>query len=204
MSFDELQSKWKSHDHGVGARLDPAALLKDVQREQRKLDAILLRRDFNEIGVGLVMAVFFFWRIVAHGEWVWISTALACMFVGIFLFVDRRVQSRRHPPAEGTLLSCLQNSLVQVEHQIWLLQNVFWWYLLPLGLGIAPLVILPTWQIRDAGLLPYLAMAVAVAVCLGIYWGIYRLNQQAVKKCLEPRRAELVQLLASFEQPERF
>ena len=29
------------------------------------------------------------------------------------------------------LLSCVKDSLAQVEHQIWLLRNVFWWYLLP-------------------------------------------------------------------------
>ncbi len=33
-----------------------------------------------------------------------------------------------------------------------------------------------------------------------VYWGIYRLNQYAVRKSLEPRRQELETLLAGLDQ----
>ena len=50
--------------------------------------------------------------------------------IGFFL-VDR-LRHRNVPPVAGEpLRRRVELSLAQVEHQIWLLKHVFWWYILP-------------------------------------------------------------------------
>ena len=54
---------------------------------------------------------------------------------GSFWWIGMRHKRRPSEPDEP-LLETVQESLTQVEHQIWLLRNVFWWYLLPFTISI--------------------------------------------------------------------
>jgi len=94
-----------------------------------------------------------------------------------------------------------EDSRIEVEHQIWLLRNIFWWHLLPPG---AALTIFPahrTWQSRSDGL-PALAELVAIALVFALVGLVlYGSNQRAVRKELEPRRNELQTLLRSLDEP---
>jgi hypothetical protein len=87
---------------------------------------------------------------------------------------------------------------MQVSHQIWLLKNVFWWYLLPLQIGLAALIGSVAWQARAAGLAVIMGLAAFALGCGLLGWGVYHLNQIAVRKSLEPRRQELETLLSSL------
>ena len=94
----------------------------------------------------------------------------------------------------------MESSLAQVEHQIWLLRNVFWWYLLPLALSMLAFFGQVAWQ--DAvGRLVDGSRRIAewspwsCIVFAGVYW----LNQNAVRSELEPRRQELEALLTSLK-----
>ena len=53
------------------------------------------------------------------------------------MITDRIIQKRRQPKLAEILTNCTKTSLYQVNHQIWLLKKVLWWYLLPLGVAIA-------------------------------------------------------------------
>ena len=95
----------------------------------------------------------------------------------------------------------LKASLHQVNHQIWLLKNVFWWYLLPFASAVGISIGHSVWHARNPGLAAMIGLVVAAALFIAlVYWGIYWLNQFAVRKCLEPRRQELESLLAGLDQ----
>jgi hypothetical protein len=94
--------------------------------------------------------------------------------------------------------------------QIWLLRNIFWWYLLPPGISIMAFFVHLNWTWRDRlvarllskdwlDVLDALGHAVPFVVVIGVYCFIYWLNQYAVRTQLEPRRQELLTLLMSFE-----
>jgi hypothetical protein len=51
--------------------------------------------------------------------------------------LDRRRHPQKPPEPGEPLVKTVQDSLNQVDHQIWLLRNVAWWYLLPPGLAVA-------------------------------------------------------------------
>jgi CubicO group peptidase (beta-lactamase class C family) len=98
-------------------------------------------------------------------------------------------------------LSCIKNSLTQVEHQIWLLRNIFWWYLLPFAIAISAFFIQVPWQmaVETNEWLPALGFAAfLLAFLVVLYFWIYRVNQRAVRTQLEPRRQELLALQASL------
>jgi predicted membrane metal-binding protein len=102
-----------------------------------------------------------------------------------------------------SLADCAKISLAEVRHQIWLLKNVFWWYLLPPGIGLAVVGIDTAYQLwlRSGSLLLSNAVAVCfflVVVVVDVF--IYRLNQRTVRNGLEPRVRELESMLSSFDE----
>ena len=200
MSFDELQSKWQSHDHGSRVNLDADLLLTEVHRNHRALESSLLQRDLVEVVASAIVTGFFGYVAVLHNEWSLYLCSLGGLFVGVFLIVDRWIQHRRRPVSDASLQSCIQASLVQVNHQIWLLKNIIWWYLMPPSIGVVAFLGSSAWKARDADWVSQLTLAVIVFIGVLTFWGVYWLNQRAVRKTFEPRRNELESLLASLER----
>ena len=120
------------------------------------------------------------------------------------MLVDRRLQHRQRPNANASLRACIEISLFQVNHQIRLLKNIFWWYLLPLAIGVGVWIINVSWEIPPQGRLSRVELAglllgSSVIICGLTFWLVFWLNQFAVRNDLEPRRKELETLLASLK-----
>jgi hypothetical protein len=99
------------------------------------------------------------------------------------------------------LRSSVERSLVQVEHQIWLLRNVFWWYLLPPGVPMMIWLAHFSWSSGRHSIVGAIAaFGVMALFFLLVGWFIYWLNQYAVRKQLEPRRKELQTLLKGLDE----
>jgi hypothetical protein len=86
----------------------------------------------------------------------------------------------------------VEASLADVEHQIWLLRNIFWWYLLPPSIGLVISFVYDAMRIEEARWLPWIELFIRAGVCALVFAGVYWLNQYAVRKSLEPRRQELL------------
>src|SRR4051794_37330845 len=89
-------------------------------------------RGFCEVGGAGVMGPV--WVCIGLGlslSWAWYLGVPAFIWVAAYLVVDRiRHQQKPIEPGEPLVKSATE-SLRQVEHQIWLLRNVFWWYIPP-------------------------------------------------------------------------
>ncbi len=197
MSFEEMQKAWQAQDARLKVTINAELLLREVRHNQRHFRATILWRDVREVGVcALLTIAFFAWGF----KWHWWSLYLlsfCCLFVGAFFVVDRRLQRRKQPLKNDTLQACVQNSLFQLNHQIWLLKNVFWWYLLPFAVGLVAVAGTVVWYHRADGTGAHLA--VTYAVTYGVtFFVIYLANQHAVRKQLEPRRKELEEILAAL------
>ena len=134
-----------------------------------------------------------------HLSWTWYLVVPAVLWIAGYMLVDRMRHNRRPPQLSDPLRERVKSSLAQVDHQIWLLRNVFWWYLLPLAVSVLAFFVPMAWHGRSGGwgaALGPLGMVVFAGIVFG---GIYWLNQFAIRAELEPRRRELETLLMSLQ-----
>ncbi|WP_010583507.1 hypothetical protein [Schlesneria paludicola] len=198
MNFDELQAEWQSHNHQGQIKLNPQLLLNEVRRNQRYLESVLFRRDLREVSVAVFLAILFSVDASRMHEWAMYPLAASCLGVGVFFIVDRQLQKRKRPAKNDTLEACIHSSLHQVNHQIWLLTNILWWYVLPIVFGAAPLFLVVCWRLRDAGWLMYVVIGLIAAIAVLVAAWVYSVNQRCVQSEFQPRRRELEDLLASL------
>jgi hypothetical protein len=198
MNFEQLQDVWQHEAGGAKISIRADVLLRELQHNQQHFRNTILWRDVREIGVTGIMTLVFGYLGIRDRQWSFHVLALACCGVGIFMLIDRWHQRRQRPVKTVPVRSCVEASLTEVNHQIWLLKNVIWWYLLPFQVGVGAFVCSIVWQARHAGP-AVLAGLGGFALLSGLVtWGVYHLNQVAVRKDLEPRRQELKTLLASL------
>jgi hypothetical protein len=206
MTFNELQKNyWQKDTAASKLTIDSDMLIREVKRNKDAFESTIFWRDFREVAVGLILAGVFLRNVFKPENNIWIAgslviVALACLYVAVFLIVDRHLQRKKEARHTDPLLTCIESSLMQVDHQIWLLKNVFWWYLLPPGVGIALVFIA-----INVELFKVLPVKLVLPGCLSgtlfvvlIFMGVYWLNQYAVRKGLIPRREELETLMKSI------
>jgi hypothetical protein len=199
MSLDELQQRWQSQGE---ARLSvrPELLLAEVRRNQRNFKTMIFWRDFREVFVAAALVVWFAWDGFQGDGWPWFLCAGMCLFVGGFILVDRFLRRGRAARFGDSLLGCVEASLEDVEHQIWLLRNVFWWYLLPLAIGMTVALIYMAADVDDTHWFAWTVFLFVWLFCAAVFVWVYRINQAAVKAHLEPRRQELLAVRESLLQ----
>lgn len=197
MNFEDFQKSWQSQETKIS--INTGLLLKEVRRNQQHFWATIFWRDVREVGVAILLfGIFLFWGLRVH-DWTNCLVAFACLWIAIFMVVDRFIQHRKRPATNDTLKGCIESSLHQVNHQIWLLKNVFWWYLLPIAVALGISVAHSAWHDRHSGMSTIVGWIIYILFGVLLYWGLYWLNQLVVRKSLEPRRRELKSLLASLE-----
>ena len=199
MEPDQFQQAWRAQSSQTRVTIDADLLSKEVERNHQAFQTTILLRDIREVVVAVVMIpVWFFLGAWMTLPWAWYLTVPACIWVAGFILVDRmRYPQKASAPGEP-LVQSVQVSLAEVAHQIWLLRNVFWWYLLPFTISIMAFFGQVSWQ-KSQDWLEALIVASCYFVLLAVFYGfIYWLNQVAVRKQLEPRRQELLALLASL------
>jgi CubicO group peptidase (beta-lactamase class C family) len=202
MNLDDMKSAWQSQATGTALRVDPAMLLNEVRRNDRQFQSVLFWRDVREIGVALILVpVWFVLGTRMDLPWTWYLCVPGLLWVAGFMWACRLRQRNNRVMPDDSLLDGVKHSLAQVEHQIWLLRNVLWWYLLPIAVPMLLFFAQVSW--RD-GRDPWQAVVSfagpAALVCV-VYGWVYVINQRCVRNDLEPRRRELETLLRSLTGP---
>jgi hypothetical protein len=208
MNFEDLQKAWQCQQTvsklDINARAD--ALLKEVRRDQQLWGGIDFWGAALEIGGEFVAALFFLYQGLRHATWApfhlpgwdFVLLAFACAGVGIFraFMLARRLiaQRRKQNRVNDSLKACIKVSLSEVNHEIWLQRNVFWWSLLPSITAFAVFFGYASLRFHTPTFFAFLVLFV-----IPLAWCGYRLNQFTLRKVLEPRRRELETLLASLK-----
>jgi phosphoglycerol transferase MdoB-like AlkP superfamily enzyme len=198
--LDDFQKTWQSQPE-ARVRVAPEVLLAELRRNQRNFKLTIFWRDFREVLAAAAMTVFFAYQGFDKG-WSWFLLAGACLWVGGFILVDRYRRRGRAARFGDSLLGCVGASLEDVEHQIWLLRNVLWWYILPLAIGMAIVVISMAIQPDDMPWFRWIGIGVIGVVLAATNVFVYWLNQWAVRRHLEPRRQELLAVRESLLKSE--
>jgi hypothetical protein len=198
---DELKKAWQSQTSPRRLTLDASLVLNEVRRNEKQFEAMIFCRDVREVGVALLMVpVWIVMGVMMKSLWSWYLMIPTLLWIAGFMLVDRKRQRERLPAPGDDLRSSVERSLAQVEHQIWLLRNVLWWYLLPpysaLLFWLGHLI----WRSRHSGLVAMAEFGAFGVFFVLVAWFIYWLNQFGVRKQLEPRRNELQELLRSLDE----
>jgi hypothetical protein len=200
MNPDKFQQAWQTQSSRSRLTIDADLLLKEVRRNQRHFTATIFWRDVREVGTAvLLVPLWFYMGMKLSLPWTWYLMVPALVWIAGYMLADRIRHKRQPPEPSESLRHSVEISLAQVEHQIWLLRSVLWWYLLPLGLPMLAFFGQLAWEARSGGWLTALAFAGMVSVAMIILACVYRLNQSAVCSALEPRRQELEALLMSLK-----
>lgn len=199
MNFEDFQKSWQNQNAGAKISINADVLLKEVRHNQQYFRRMIFWRDVREVGVAaLLVPLFIYWGWQIH--WTLYLCAFSCFVVGAGMVLDRLHQKKKTPDLHSSLKDCAATSLAEVNHQIWLLKNVLWSYILPLSLPMLLFFGWCSWSMPGPVTAMMLHLLYWVGFVLLIDVGVYWLNQFAVRKCLEPRRQELESLLASLDQ----
>ncbi len=180
MTPDPLQEAWQSQPRPAIAT---DQLVREFRRGQQQFAATIFWRDVREVGVSLLLLPVWVAMGIGIGlPWTWYLMMPALLWVAAFMTVDRTRQRRRRAGPSDALMRGVECSLAEVEHQIWLLRNVVWWYLLPLGIPILAFFAQTFWH-TSRGNIWEAAIATSFAAVFvgGVFAWVYWLNQKAVR-----------------------
>jgi hypothetical protein len=197
MDSDDYKQVWQTQSR---LTIDTELLVNEVRRNQQQFTTMLFWRDVREVGICVLLVLLWFYVGAKLAlPWTWYLIVPALLWVGGYMLADR-FRHKRQPldPAEP-LQHRVKNSLAQIEQQIRLLRSVHWWCLLPMAPPLLAFQIHVTWQIHDRLAHWWMFLASHVAIVAIVFAGVYWLNQQAIRRSLEPRRQELQKLLQSLE-----
>jgi len=195
MSTDLLQQAWRADSSRTRLTVRRELMLKQVQQHQTQFRAMIFLRDFRElVSAAVMIPVWFVLGAVLSLPWSWYLGVLSFLWIIGFVLVDRKRHPQRLSRPDEPLVPSIQASLSQVNHQIWLLRNVFWWYLLPGLISSSVFFVDVGW--RRAESMSFTAALMAFVLLVNRQ--IERLNQRAIRTDLEPRRQELLGLLRTL------
>src|SRR5438105_11766410 len=142
MDPDDLKQVWQTPAAPGRVTIDAAMLVNEVRRSERLFRAMIFWRDVREVGIALVMVPVWI-RLGLYGRtpWTWYLMVPVLIWISGFMIVDRLRHRPRQADAGESLATRVGSSLAEIEHQIWLLKNVFWWGLLQM---IVPIVMFLT------------------------------------------------------------
>lgn len=195
---DDFQKAWRTQSSRTRLTVDAEQMLQEVQLAERQFRAMIFWRDFREVVIALLMIpMWFLMGALTSQPWTWYLTVPVLVWIAVFMLVYRKLYVRRPSEPSQPLLDCVKNSLTEVEAQIWLLRNVFWWYLLPPSTSLMTYFVHISWLAAGWGF--FVLAGFAGLFLFVVYRWVYRLNQRAVCEQLEPRRQDLLKLVASLE-----
>lgn len=208
MDIEQIQNIFQAQDERVVLAGDAESAMEIVRKKREDFSEMILTRDSSEIGTALCLIAIYwiFFRSIYTSP---IPLCLATGFIllpCVFLVVDRIWQRRGKRKRNGCVSDELNEYLRQVNHQIWLLRNVIWWYLMPLA--ISSLAVIAGIAIQFTAVWDWIQLTTLAIMVCGICWGayvnvkVYRLNQEAVEKQLLPHKEELEALLRDLQGEE--
>lgn len=205
MNFEEARRHWQAQavDSPSNLATDPAV---DLPSRHAAFRRAIAWRDLREVGAATLVAILALSIGFARADWGHFALAAGAVFVGLFLLVDRFRQRRLTPAPDHSTHSFVRSALAQVDHQIWLLRQIHVWYIAPIVLGELAVVASTALGSTASSWVESAILAALIAcmtLVLGLVaWGVYRLNQRALRDELEPRRQELLAILGDLEPRE--
>lgn len=194
MDEDSLKRLWSDSNKEQKVAINPDILIDSIHHKSLYMENKIKQRDKSEIIVAVLMILVFgclfyvFPQVLAKiGAGI---IVVSCMLIIFRLIRARKVNIKQETSSE--IKYHLSVSLQQVRQQINLLNTVFWWYLLPIFIGVLCMY----YGLSKS----FTSRAVYTVIVTIIYGYIWYLNKEAVRKKLKPLEAEIQQALKELSE----
>ena len=195
MDSDSNQPSHVTQTH-VKPNADPP--LEEVLRSQRKLRSEIIRNDAGTIGISLLLLpAWIYLGVTTSSPWTWYLTLPVLVWHSVFVLTYRSRHNLKPSEPDEPLFQCVRNSLTFVEYQIRLQRNFTWWYSLPLLVSLVTYIVHVEWLKQPDDWWDVLDGLGLVAGAMALTVFLHFATQYALHSKLEPRRHELLTLLAS-------
>jgi hypothetical protein len=204
---DELKSAWKAQPLPRQITMNAEVLLQQIRRNKATFtSSILWGEGFMILGfvVYAFMCIGFgiFCMVRRGPPWEAMSGMFLLGIISLAIAAYKALDRFRHlrrVSLSAPVLACAEESLALVRHEIQLWNNVLWWLLLPLALGVEAAVVAIMCTVEGVhGLVSPMALAMLgflVILTLGGSW----FSRWYVHTYYEPRQQELEALLRELK-----
>jgi len=175
MNDKELKKIWKDASRNDRIQLNHQKILNDMNTANQKLDNQIKWRNIRETGAAIfVIVVFSIFFLFAKNSLIKIGAATVVLAAIYIIYKLYKVRSKKH--INGIALSIkeqLVHRLNYLKQERALLKNILYWYILPLLLPLAILII----GIYGFTFSAFIHLFIAVV----IGYGIQKLNIEGAK-----------------------
>ncbi|MGI9474209.1 MAG: hypothetical protein ACR2NZ_21895 [Rubripirellula sp.] len=200
--LDDLKAAWQSESGVSQERFEQIG--QAVTDSTTRLQSVIFRRDMVETIASLIV-------VVGFGYWMWVANSRMEQFGCLIVVVAGATipivlwLGRRRPEisvSAGNFRDFVDVEVDYLRRQVQLLRMVGWWYLLPLYLGVALIMIGIMGPTYSTGKIVCLSLTLFVAaLCYVFLWWI---NQKAREKNLDPMLAYYVEMQDALERGDGF
>jgi len=196
MNWDELTDIWHHQPQERVPEAQFEILRKTFEKKSRRLAGVLFWRDLVELLAAVFVTISFGMAAIERGKagWpLWISTVLV-IWVAVSFLKERVRAHRKKTGPHASLLEKIDADIAELRHQRRILLKVGTWYLGPLFLSWFIAMASTRFHGLGGHLRTPFQMAAYFTGVLMLFWLIGKLNKRAVRKKIEPRIADLVNL----------
>jgi hypothetical protein len=197
MTDEDLKNIWAQQASSDRSILVSPDTVWRLARASERFERTIFWRDTREWLVTVWLASIFLLNAFRYRTIQWLPILAAVIVCLPMTYVAFLRWKRARPKTSSSLADHFRESITSLRHQIGLLRSVFWWYLLPLALSLL-LIQIDATRTGRVHFDRWLLLSSAVAV--GVFFGVWKLNQRVVRKDLEPRLRALEKTLAELAE----
>jgi len=189
MDENSLKRLWFNLNKEQKVTINPEIFIESIHHKSLYMENKIKQRDKCETIVAVLMILVFGALFVVLPQ-VLAKIGAGIIVINCMLIIFRLIRARKVNIKQETYSAIkhhLMVSLQQVRQQINLLNTVFWWYLLPIFIG----VLCVYYGLSKS----FVSRAFYTVIVTGGYGYIWYLNKEAVRKKLKPLEADIVQAL---------
>jgi len=185
MKLDDLKAGWKTEVTQVNETMDITQIIQSLEKETKKFDKHVKRRDILEISIALLLIPVWVWKLFYSASVIQsvglLIAIVACVFIPYKLVKAKQVVTAK----DNSILANLLVEKNKLENQKNLLESIAIWYISPLMVAIV--LITAGARVNEAGL-PLISETLVIyyGFCALLVVGVYLLNKRAAANKFDP------------------
>ncbi|HKK45483.1 MAG TPA: hypothetical protein VJ964_08170 [Balneolaceae bacterium] len=196
MELNELKNVWKQQSSNHNLDYSQSELMMLINNQMISLEKEIKSRDRIEF-IACLFLIVCFGIILFTTNSVWKQVgSVTIVLSGIFIWYKLKYTQHRSfdkkPSPDRPMREYLKLEAESVEKQKKLLQNIAWWYIAPICLGLFFFALG-----LDSGFTKKLLYMIVVIVTGGLVWWM---NQRAVKQKFDPLLKEIKEAIKFLEE----